>query len=91
MIASAPLENPDLGQILSTLARSPAVCGVRQILNYEPSWPCNRRLGNLLDNRNWIKGYHVLEDFGLSFDLQLNPQVNSSAPYSSSPTTHALP
>ncbi len=73
MVASAPLENPDLGQILSALARSPAVCGVRQILNYEPSWPRNKRLGNLLDNRNWIEGYHVLEDFGLAFDLQLNP------------------
>jgi predicted TIM-barrel fold metal-dependent hydrolase len=73
MVASAPLENPDRGQILSALARSSAVCGVRQILNYEPSWPRNRRLGNLLDNRYWIDGYHVLEDFGLSFDLQLNP------------------
>ena len=73
MVASAPLENPNLLQILSALARSPAVCGVRQILNYEPSWPRNKRLGNLLDNRKWIEGYHVLEDFGLSFDLQINP------------------
>lgn len=73
MVASAPLENPDLGQILSALARSPAVCGVRQILNYKPSWPRNKRLGNLLDDRNWIEGYHILGDYGLSFDLQLNP------------------
>lgn len=73
MVASAPLENPDLGQILSALARFPAVCGVRQILNYEPSWPRNQRLGNLLDSPNWIEGFHVLENFGFSFDLQLNP------------------
>ena len=53
--------------------RHGAVCGVRQILNYEPSWPRNKRLGNLLDNRKWIEGYHVLEDFSLSFDLQINP------------------
>ncbi len=73
MVASAPLENRDIGQVLGALARSPVVCGIRQILNHEPSWPRNKRLGNLLDNRNWIEGFHALEDFGFSFDLQLNP------------------
>jgi predicted TIM-barrel fold metal-dependent hydrolase len=73
MVASAPLESPDIGRILGALARFPTVCGIRQILNHEPSWPRNKRLGNLLDNRNWTEGYRLLEDFGLSFDLQLNP------------------
>ena len=73
VVASAPLEDPDLPALLRDLADCPGVCGIRQILNHEPSWPRNRRRGDLLDQPAWRKGFAMLEDFSLSFDLQLNP------------------
>lgn len=73
IVSAAPLEDPQIRQILSELTRYPNVCGIRQILNHEPSWPRNGRLGNLFENEPWRRGYAQLADFGLSFDLQLNP------------------
>ncbi len=73
LVASAPLEDPGIDAILSTLAANPNVCGIRQIINFEPSWPRNGRLGNLLDNPQWTKGFGALGRHSLSFDLQLNP------------------
>lgn len=73
LVASAPLEDPDLPAILRDLAACPGVRGIRQILNHEPSWPRNRRRGDLLDRPAWREGFAKLEEFSLSFDLQLNP------------------
>lgn len=73
LVASAPLEVPHVEEILLQLAANPHVCGVRQILNFEPSWPRNRKLGNLLENPQWQEGFAKLADFSWSFDMQLNP------------------
>jgi len=79
MVSSAPLESPEIVNILSKLAEYSKVRGIRQIINYDPSWPRNERLGNLLDNPNWKDGFSKLQDFSLSFDLQLNPHQYKKA------------
>ena len=73
LVASAPLEDPELPAILRDLTARPGVRGIRQILNHEPSWPRNRRRGDLLDQPAWQEGFAKLEELSLSFDLQLNP------------------
>ena len=73
LVASAPLEDPELPAILRDLTARPGVRGIRQILNHEPSWPRNRRRGDLLDQSAWQEGFAKLEQLSLSFDLQLNP------------------
>ncbi len=79
LVATAPLESPQIDSVLHALTRYPGVCGIRQILNHEPSWPRNVRLGNLLEHPDWRAGFARLEAFGLSFDLQLNPHQFSAA------------
>ena len=73
VVASAPLEDPDLPAILGELAGCPGLRGIRQILNHEPSWPRNRRRGDFLEQPAWRDGFARLEESNLSFDLQLNP------------------
>ena len=73
VVASAPLEDPDLPAILGKLADCPGMRGIRQILNHEPSWPRNASRGDLLDHPAWRDGFARLEEFSFSFDLQLNP------------------
>ena len=73
IVASAPLEDPDLPSILRELADCPGLRGIRQIVNHEPSWPRNERRGDFLDQPAWREGFARLEEFSLAFDLQLNP------------------
>ena len=73
LISSAPLESPNLNKILSKLSNYPFVCGIRQILNHNPSWPRNSVIGDLLDNEKWEKGFSMLGNYNFSFELQLNP------------------
>ena len=73
IVASAPLEDPELPSILRELAQCRDLRGIRQILNHEPSWPRNERRGDFLDQPAWERGFALLEEFSLSFDLQLNP------------------
>ena len=73
VVASAPLEDPDLPALLRDLADCPGMRGIRQILNHEPSWPRNERRGDFLDQPAWRRGFERLEEFSLAFDLQLNP------------------
>ena len=73
IVASAPLEAPNAGALLTKLADDPLVRGVRQIVNYRPSWPRNDQLGDLLTDRRWRDGYARLQDHAMSYDLQLNP------------------
>ena len=74
VVACAPLEDPDLPAILGDLAQCPGLRGIRQILNHEPSWPRNESRGDFLDQAVWQSGFARLEEFSLSFDLQLNPR-----------------
>ena len=79
MVASVPLEQEDVQALLRQLAADDRVRGVRQIINHEPSWPRNGHLGNLLENDAWRRGYRLLAEHGLRFDLQLNPHQYAAA------------
>jgi predicted TIM-barrel fold metal-dependent hydrolase len=70
---SACLEDPNVAATLVALAANPKVRGIRQILNFEPSWPRNGKLGDLLNNAQFVKGYATLAKYNFSFDAQLNP------------------
>jgi predicted TIM-barrel fold metal-dependent hydrolase len=72
-VASASLEDPQVGEYLKEFASIPSVVGIRQIINFKPSWPRNDTLGELLDNKAWLSGFKTLADLGLAFDMQLNP------------------
>jgi predicted TIM-barrel fold metal-dependent hydrolase len=73
IISTAPLEDVNIGKILAQLAEVPFVRGVRQILNFEPPWPRNKQLGDLLCDPKWQQGYAELKNFSMSWDLQINP------------------
>ena len=73
LIASAPLESPRIDQILESIKQFTEVCGIRQIINYEPPWPRNKKRGNFLDNPQWQNGFARLAAHDLAYDLQLNP------------------
>lgn len=73
VVACAPLEAPGLPGLLRDIAGCAGLRGIRQILNHEPSWPRNEVRGDLLDDPAWERGFAQLEEFSLSFDLQLNP------------------
>mmetsp|Transcript_106470 Transcript_106470/g.286317 ORF Transcript_106470/g.286317 Transcript_106470/m.286317 type:complete len:320 (-) Transcript_106470:189-1148(-) len=73
LVPTCALEQPDAAEVLRELARSPATRGVRQILNFEPNWPRNGALGDLLDSPQWREGFGLLKTVGFSFDMQLNP------------------
>ena len=79
MVASAPLEHDGVSALLQQLAADDRVRGVRQILNYEPSWPRNGHLGNLLERTAWQQGFRLLAEHALRFDLQLNPHQFAAA------------
>ena len=58
-------------EVLNELKKLKNVRGVRQILNYKPSWPRNST--NLLENPEWCKGFEMLAKYNFLFDMQLNP------------------
>ncbi len=74
LCASACLEDPAVSDILHRLVDSqPGMRAIRQIANFDPDWPRNSRLGDLVQQPDWRDGYAQLAIFGLGFDLQCNP------------------
>jgi len=71
LVVSACLEHESAAETLRALKLIPGVCGVRQIANFNPSWP--RNTSNLLDNHTFVSNFAVLEELGLVFDMQVNP------------------
>lgn len=74
LVGTAPLEDPELPALLDGLSACPEFRGIRQILNYEPSWPRNGSRGDFLDRKDWREGFAVLAKRPISFELQLNPR-----------------
>ena len=79
VVASAPLEDPELPSVLGDLARCTGLRGIRQILNHEPSWSRIGRRGDFLSQPAWKRGFASLEEVSLSFDLQLSPHQSCEA------------
>ena len=57
----------------------PNVCGIRQILNHEPSWLRKKLFANLLDSNKWQQGISTLAEASYSFYLQCNPHQYKQA------------
>lgn len=74
LVPTCALEQEDAAEMLAGFAKNDKVRGIRQILNVQPNWPRNERLGNLLENPKWQQGFALLKDFNLSFDLHHNPR-----------------
>ena len=74
IVAYAPLQDPSVSLVLDQHAQSANVRGVRQILNPDQ---CER--ADYLTDPQWQAGYAQLERYGLSFDLQIDPEQMSDA------------
>ena len=70
IVASADLSGAGLEQHLVRLATLPTVRGIRQILNWEPTWP-NVTASNTINEPAFRAGYAKLADHQLSFDLHV--------------------
>lgn len=74
IVAFAPLEDPDVEDILARHCESPNVRGIRQIV----SWHRDPRFSfldrpDLTADPTWRRGFALLSRFNLSFDLMLFP------------------
>lgn len=72
IIARAELHEPDIKTILKQHCQYPNVRGIRMALNYhhEPDL-CMADRGNYLKDAKWKKGFALLEEYHLVFDLQI--------------------
>lgn len=57
---------------LTAISDGAPVRGIRQILNWEPTWPFVAH-GTVISSPEFEKGFALLGKHGLSFDLHINP------------------
>jgi len=74
IVAYAPLQDPHVAEVLEDHARFANMRGIRQILNPDQ---CER--ADYLTDTQWQAGYALLERFGMSFDLQVDPEQMADA------------
>ncbi|WFU42203.1 amidohydrolase family protein [Bradyrhizobium sp. CB82] len=74
IVAHADLEADNVDIVLASHAKSKAVRGIRQILNWhqDPRYSFIER-SDLLRDPKWLKGFGLLKKYDFSFDLQLYP------------------
>jgi predicted TIM-barrel fold metal-dependent hydrolase len=78
VVAFADLSDPEVARCLEAHAAWPAVKGIRQILNWHED-PALRTAPrpDLMESPDWLRGFKLLQRYGLSFDLQLYwPQMD---------------
>ena len=73
IVAFAALNAPDVEVLLSSHVESPAVRGIRHIVNWHADPQLTYTPANLLDDPAFARGYALLAKYGLSFDLQIYP------------------
>ena len=73
IVAFADLTSPDLESHLGRQAASPLVRGIRHIANWHADADKTYTASDPLGDPAWRRGYARLADFGLSFDLQIDP------------------
>jgi predicted TIM-barrel fold metal-dependent hydrolase len=74
LLVYAPLDDPGVGKVLEAQIACPLVRGVRFILSWheDPRKSFVPRSDYMVD-RQWLQGFALLAEFGLSFDLMLYP------------------
>lgn len=78
-VAFCDLTAEDRDAQLDALATLPSLRGVRQIVGRAPQEDLQTGTNSLLDNPAFLEGLHRLVDRGLSFDLQLIPELMPAA------------
>ena len=73
IVANADLSAPDAEQVLERHAAFPMLRGIRQVLNRHSTPLYNYVARDFLHEPDWLKGFGLLRQFGLSFDMQLYP------------------
>jgi predicted TIM-barrel fold metal-dependent hydrolase len=80
IVAHADLEADNIEELLATYAKSKAVRGIRQILNWHPNSKFSFvERNDLLTDPKWLQGFGLLEKYAFSFDLQLYPHQMQDA------------
>ncbi|AHD08481.1 amidohydrolase family protein [Phaeobacter gallaeciensis] len=74
-VVHCDLTAPDLAQQLDVMAALPTVRGVRQIVGRAPGEDAQTGTNALLDDPRFLEGLLQLSERGLSFDLQLIPEL----------------
>jgi predicted TIM-barrel fold metal-dependent hydrolase len=74
LVVYAPLDDSGVGKVLEAQIACPLVRGVRFILSWheDPRKSFVQRSDYMVD-RQWLRGFALLAEFGLSFDLMLYP------------------
>jgi predicted TIM-barrel fold metal-dependent hydrolase len=71
IVGFAPLNDPDVERILAQHVESPNVRGIRHIINWHPNPRYTYTPRNLLEDDTFARGYALLAQYGLSFDMQI--------------------
>jgi len=71
IVAHADLSSPDLRTLLDEYKKFPNVRGLRQLLNWSEDPAKRATQKDLLKEEAWFKGLQLLEEYGLSYDLQV--------------------
>ena len=79
IVAFAALNGPDVEAVLEQQAAHSRVKGIRHIANWHANGFYTYTSRNLLGDPDWVKGFALLERYGLSFDLQAYPGQLSQA------------
>ena len=79
IVAFAALNDPDVEKLLAGHVESPAVRGIRHIINWHPDPRRTYTPKNLLDDDAFARGYALLGKYNLSFDLQIYPNQMTEA------------
>jgi predicted TIM-barrel fold metal-dependent hydrolase len=73
IVAGAELNDLELEPLLAAHAERPNVRGVRQIVNWHPDRAKTYTQRDLLQDDQWRRGFALLANYGLRFDLQIYP------------------
>ena len=81
IVGFANLADPAVGAVVDAHAAFANFRGVRQNLNFDPDDPrrCFADRGDYLSDPAWRRGFALLADRGLSFDLQILPMQMPAA------------
>jgi predicted TIM-barrel fold metal-dependent hydrolase len=80
IVARATLDAPDVEQVLEGHSRHQNIRGIRHAINWHPD-PGKTYVNcpDLVKTKAWRYGFSLLQQFGLSFDLQLYPAQMADA------------
>jgi predicted TIM-barrel fold metal-dependent hydrolase len=73
IVAYAPLEHPDIDDLLAAHAERANVRGIRQIVSWHPDPNRTYSDRDITVDEAWQRGFGLLAGHGLSFDLQAYP------------------